>query len=139
MQALKQLKIGTWTVLPFEGIHDVPVLGFLIMNEQKERLLFLIDTVYCRYRFKTISHIMIGINYCEDMLRKNIQKGIINTALGRRIMQTHCGLKTAVDFLKINVCSATKEIHVLHCSESNLDKAKAKTEIQKLTGKVVYI
>ena len=137
VQTMKQFKIGTWKILPFDGIHDVPILNFLIMNEQRERLLFLIDTAYCKYRFKNLSHIMIGINYCENILRNNIQNGTINAALSQRIMQNHCGLRRALEFLKINVCSNTKEIHVTHISNSNADKAQIKEAIQRLTGKLV--
>ena len=139
IEAMKQLKIGTWSVLPFDGIHDVPVLGFLIMNGQGERLLFLIDSVYSKYRFKNLKHIMIGINYCNDMLRKNIQCSAINATLGRRIMQTHCSLQSALDFLKINVCSDTESVHILHISNANADKDRIKDAVQRQTGKLVLI
>lgn len=138
-QALKQFKIGSWTVLPFDGIHDIPVLNFLLMNEQEERLLFLIDSMYCKYRFKNLSYIMVGINYCEDRLRKNIQKGIINAALGWRIMQSHCSLKTGLEFFRDQNLSQVKQINILHCSEANADKDRIKEAVQKQTGKLVFI
>ena len=139
IQAMKQFNVESFTILPFDGVHDIPVLGFLIQNKQNEKLYFIIDSAYCKYRFKNLNYILIGINYCEDVLRKNIREGTIDAALGRRIMRTHCGLQVALEFLKINVCKHTKEIHVLHTSETNADKDQIKEAIQRQTGKLVLM
>src|SRR5690625_1084075 len=41
VKAKEQFTIGTWKVLPFDVEHDVnEPLGFLLMNEQGEKLLF---------------------------------------------------------------------------------------------------
>lgn len=139
IQTLKQFKIGTWTVLPLDGIHNISVLGFLIMNKQGERLLFLIDTAYCKYRFKNLNYIMIGINYCKDILKKNIKDGRLNPALGRRIMQSHLSLSTALEFFKAQDLSQVQEIHILHCSEMNADKNRIKEAVQRQTAKLVIV
>ncbi len=139
IQPMRQFNVGSLTILPFDGVHDIPVLGFLIQNKQNEKLCFIIDSAYCKYRFKNLNYILIGINYCEDILRKNIREGIIHAALGRRIMRAHYGLQAALEFLKINTCKHTKEIHVLHTSETNADKDQIKEAIQKQTGKLVLM
>src|SRR5690625_843746 len=65
----EQFSIGTWTVLPFDVEHDVSEpLGFLLMNQQGEKLLFATDTFYVRYKFKGLTHIMIECNYSMDIL-----------------------------------------------------------------------
>lgn len=138
VEHLKLFSVGTFKVLPFIIPHDVDNLGFLIQSG-KDKFLYLIDCTYCPYRFRGLTHIAIGINYDTDILKKNVKKGRIHPGLTKRIMQSHCSLKTGLEFFKAQDLSQVQEIHVLHCSESNLDKAKAKREIQKFTGKLVYI
>ena len=126
-------------MLPLDGIHDVPVLNFLIVGRQEKKLLFLIDSAYSKYRFKDVNYIMLGINFDSDILKRNVKSGRIHPGLARRIMQSHCSLKTALQFFKDQDLSRIEEIHVLHCSEANLDKDKAKEAIQRATGKLVTI
>jgi len=139
IQPLKQFQADTWTVLPLNGIHDVPVLNFLIVGRQGKKLLFLIDSAYSKYRFKDVNYIMIGINFDNDILRKNVKIGRIHPGLARRIVQSHMSLKTALQFFKDQDLSKVEAIHVLHCSEANLDKDKAKEAIQRVSGKLVVI
>lgn len=138
IQHLKQFFIGSFKILPFSIPHDVPCLAFLFQSNNN-KFLFLIDCLYCPYKFSGLTGIAIGINYDSDILRQNIQAGYLDPALGRRIIANHLSLSTALDFFKAQDLSKVEAIHVLHCSESNLDKKKAEKEIQKLTGKLVII
>ena len=138
IEPMKQFSIGSFQVLPFSIPHDAPNLGFLLQSG-KDKFLFLIDCTYCPYKFSGLTGIDIGINYDSDIMQNNIQKGHLNPALGRRIMANHMSLSTALDFFKAQDLSKVQIIHVLHCSESNLDKEKTKKEIQKLTGKLILI
>ena len=130
IQPLKQFQVGPWTVLPLDGIHDVPVLNFLIVGRQGKKLLFLIDSAYSKYRFKDVNYIMLGINFDSDILKKNVKAGRIHLGLAQRIIQSHMSLKTALQFFRDQDLSKVEEIHVIHCSEMNLDKDKAKEAIQ---------
>ncbi|MBE9572211.1 MAG: MBL fold metallo-hydrolase [Proteobacteria bacterium] len=134
----KPFTVGTFTVLPFSVPHDIPNLAF-VLTSGKHKCLFMIDALYCPYHFIGLTHIFLGINFDNDILRENVRAGSIDPALARRIMSNHMSLGTALNFFKAQDLSKVQEIHVLHCSESNLDKDKAKTEIQKLSGKVVII
>lgn len=139
IQTMKQFQINSFNILPFDGVHNVPVLGFLIMSGQGDRLLFLIDTVYSKYRFKNLNYIMIAINYEIDILKKNVKEGRIHPALAKRIIQSHCSLKTGLEFFRDQDLSHVQEIHVLHVSETNADKNRIKEAVQRQTGKLVLI
>lgn len=139
IQTMKQFQINSFNILPFDGVHNVPVLGFLIMSGQGDRLLFLIDTVYSKYRFKNLNYIMIAINYEIDILKKNVKEGRIHPALAKRIIQSHCSLKTGLEFFRDQDLSHVQEIHVLHVSETNADKNRIKEAVMRQTGKLVFI
>lgn len=136
----KQFQIGTWTILPFDVEHDAadPV-GFLLANEQGDKLLFATDTYYVKYKFKGLTHIMVECNYSLDILNSNIAEGITPRIMKRRLMKSHFSLENVKEFLRVNDLSKVKEIHLLHLSDSNSNEIEFKKSIQELTGKVVYI
>src|SRR5699024_6505144 len=140
IESKKTYSIGTWKVLPFDVEHDVnEPLGFLLMNEVGDKLLFATDTYYVRYRFKGLTHIMVECNYSMDILEENIASGRVHKAMKRRLLKSHFSLENVKEFLKANDLSKVQEIHLMHLSNDNSDEARFKREIQELTGKPVYI
>lgn len=140
VKALEQVQIGDWTVLPFETQHDAAEpLGFLLANSAGEKLLYATDTFYLRYRFQCLTHIMIETNYSLDILKANIEAGLVEPALKNRILKSHFSLEHVKDFLRANDLSKVREIHLLHLSDNNSDAERFKNEIQALTGRPVYV
>lgn len=140
IESKKTYSIGTWKVLPFDVEHDVnEPLGFLLMNEVGDKLLFATDTYYVRYQFKGLTHIMVESNYSMDILEENIASGRVHKAMKRRLLKSHFSLENVKEFLKANDLSKVQEIHLMHLSNDNSDEARFKREIQELTGKPVYI
>ena len=140
VETKKQFQIGTWTILPFDVQHDVSEpFGYLLVNQQGEKLLFATDTYYIRYKFKGLTHLLIECNYSLDILEQNIEEGITPRVMKNRLIKSHFSLENVKEFLKANDLSKVQEIHLLHLSDSNSNEALFKREIQELTGKVVYI
>ncbi|WLR50061.1 MBL fold metallo-hydrolase [Bacillus tianshenii] len=140
VQAKMQFKIGTWTILPFDVQHDVSEpLGFLLMNESGEKVLFATDTYYIKYRFKGLTHIMVECNYSMSILNENIATGKVHKAMKKRLIRSHFSLENVKEFLKVNDLTRVQEIWILHLSDTNSDEAEFKREVQELTGKVVYV
>lgn len=139
-KSLSSFRVASWLVKAFKAEHDTnePV-GYLLQNRDGERLLFLTDSYYCRYKFKGLTHIMIECNYAKDILDKNIEEGRIIKPMKDRIIQSHFELGNVKNFLKANDLSKVKEIWLLHLSDDNSDEERFKREIQEETGKVVYI
>jgi glyoxylase-like metal-dependent hydrolase (beta-lactamase superfamily II) len=47
--------LGTWLMLAFDAVHDVPCLGFLLASSvTRENLVYLTDSAYCKYRFRIL-------------------------------------------------------------------------------------
>lgn len=140
VKAREQLKVGTWTILPFETEHDaVEPLGYLIVNNAEDKLLYATDTYYIRYRFRGLTHIMVECNYSIDILRDNVVNGTVPVELKNRLLRSHFGLHNVKGFLRANDLSKVQEIWLLHLSDGNSDADRFKKEIQELTGKMVFI
>jgi len=135
----KQFQIDTWTVLPFETVHDAAEpLGFLLASETGEKLLFATDTAYIRYRFRGLTHIMVECNYDTGILHRNVRSGIVQREV-KRLIRSHFSLENVKGFLKANDLSRVRQIWLLHLSDDNSNAKQFKREIQELTGKEVYV
>ena len=141
VKAREQFSAGTWTILPLEAQHDAPEpVGFLLQSRNtSSKLLFLTDSFYCRYRFKSLTHIMVECNYAADILDANVKAGTVPVAMKKRIMRSHFSLENVKEFLKANDLSRVRQIWLLHLSDGNSDAERFKREIQGLTGKEVYV
>jgi phosphoribosyl 1,2-cyclic phosphodiesterase len=136
----KQFTVGTWTILPFDVQHDVSEpFGFLLANEEGEKLLFATDTYYIKYKFKGLSHLMIETNYCQSVLDANVESGRIHPSMRKRVMKSHFSLENVIEFLKANDLSKLQEIWLLHLSDSNSDEELIRNEVAKVTGKLIHI
>ncbi|AJS59882.1 MBL fold metallo-hydrolase [Paenibacillus sp. IHBB 10380] len=135
-----QFAIGTWTIKPFEIEHDAEEpLGFVLANQAGDKLVFLTDTYYCRYRFVGLTHIMVECNYSLDIINSRVAKGDLHPAQKKRLLRSHFGLEHVKGFLRANDISKVQEIWLLHLSDGNSDAARFKQEIQETTGKLVYV
>lgn len=140
VKAREQVKIGSFTMMPFETEHDAAEpLGFLLVNQSGEKLLFATDTYYVKYRFRGLTYIMIECNYSADILRDNIESGRVPGVLKNRLLKSHFSLEHVKEFLSANDLSQVREIWLLHLSGNNSDAKRFKREVEELTGKMVFI
>jgi phosphoribosyl 1,2-cyclic phosphodiesterase len=139
VKVLEQVQIGDWTVLPFDAVHDAAEpLGFLIAGEG-EKVLYLTDTAYCRYRFNGLTRIMVECNYSREILDRNIEAGKLHPGLRRRLLRSHMGLERVLAFLAANDLSQVRGIMLLHLSDGNSDAMGFKKAIQAATGRMVRV
>ena len=132
--------VGTWTVRSFDVQHDAAEpTGFIFENQQGERLLFVTDTYYVKYRFKGITHMMVETNYSLEIIKEKVMMHEVQGYLKNRILKSHFEFENAKEFIRTNQSDQLKEIWLLHLSDSNSDEELFKQEIQALTGVPVYI
>lgn len=140
IQSKKQFQLGTWTILPFDVQHDVSEpLGFLLVNQVGEKLLFATDTYYIKYKFQGLTHVMVEANYSMKILNENILSGRTPAVMKKRLMRSHFSLENVKDFFNANDLSKVQEIWLLHLSDSNSNEEQFKRGIMELTGKMVFI
>lgn len=138
ISAQKQFRVGTWSILPFDTIHDcAEPLGLLIVSG-KNKILFATDTAYIKYKFNGLTHILIECNYQQDILQKNIDSGMVEYGMKKRLLETHMGLQQTIGFLKANDLSKVQEIYLIHLSNRNSDAGMMRIAVIKETGKPVY-
>ena len=133
LQAGVEQKIGPWTVLPFDLVHDVPCLGFLIAYKD-ELLLFVPDTGYVPNRFRGVTILAIECNFAEDILSKNILNGSLPAVVGHRIRRNHLSLEVLIEMLHSNNFSQCQQVYLLHLSDGNSDEARMIKEVEMATG-----
>lgn len=132
-------KIGTWYVTPFETKHDVAEpCGFLIDNTAGDRLVFVTDSYYVKYRFPNVSHMMVEANYSKEIVDQKMNRGF-DIKRKERLLESHFDFERTLDFIKINKSDRLQEVWLLHLSDANSHEQKFKEDTQKLVGVPVYI
>lgn len=141
ISAKKPLQIGSWVVKPFEVQHDAnDPIGFILWSRNTgDKLIYITDSFYSKYIFNKPDYIMVECNYSEEILKKNVKAGKVHPVLEKRLKRSHFSLENVKDFLKSNDLRNTKEIWLLHLSNTNSDEKLFKKTIQELTGKLVKI
>ncbi len=140
IKAHETLKVGGFTILPFDTQHDAQEpLGLLIQHKDMGKLLFITDSYYCKYKFREVNHILVECNYKKEILDENIDNGKVPEFIRDRIIKSHFELENVKDFLRSSDLINTKNIVLIHLSSQNSDKKLFKKEIEKSTGRPVYI
>lgn len=130
--------LGGFKILPIPMKHDVPCHGFYINHKDCGNILFVTDTYYIPDTFTQINHIMVEVNFDQEILDANIEKGL-HKSVRDRVMQSHMSIQTFKDFLRANDLSQVRNIILLHLSSGNSDAARFQKEIEEMTGKNVII
>ncbi|EMZ05520.1 beta-lactamase, partial [Staphylococcus aureus M1067] len=112
IKAKQELRIGTWSILPFDIEHDAnePV-AFLLQSTLGYKVLYVTDTKYLKYKFNGITHMMLEVNYIYEQMQENIKNGSVHSTLANRIMESHFSLEHAIGMLKANDLTRLEEIH----------------------------
>lgn len=139
VRALEKFTIGSWSILPFDAVHDArEPLGYLLASGT-DKLLFVTDTAYITHRFTGLTHIMIECNYCAEVLDRNVANGSVSAQMKKRLLFSHFGLEKVAEFMRATDRSRLKEVWLLHASNGNSDAAMMKRTIQGIAGCPVYV
>lgn len=134
VEAGRQFRVGPFNVVAFDTVHDVPgALGFLI-SDGGDKLLFAVDTSYIKYQFHGLTHICIECNWSEETICEGLEQ-----FMKIRLLRSHMSLSVCKQFLMSQDLAPVREINLLHLSDRNGNGGFFKREIQKATGKPVYV
>ena len=137
----RPFSVGTFNITAFRVMHDAKEpFGFVVHSiSSKETVLYITDTSYSPVKFNNLTHIMLEINYSDEILAENYKSGRINSSRGIRTTYNHMNLDTALDLLRKNWSPYLRQIWLLHLSDANSDAAFFKSEVEKVTGSEVII
>jgi phosphoribosyl 1,2-cyclic phosphodiesterase len=120
--------IGTTLVRSFMVRHDTLNHGFMFRGADGETCVFLIDTFYSTVRFTFPPTIVaIECNYARDLMQPG-------DSINDRLFASHMSLDQCIKTLQAWDLSKTREIHLLHLSDSRSDEARFVREVQAATG-----
>lgn len=105
---------GNWTHTNADG-SECPCYGFLITHPEMGRMLYITDTNLIKWRFKGITHILLGVNYDKDLVDKD------NDPKTRHVFRGHLSIDTACDFVKANYSDILQNVIMCHLSSENAD------------------
>jgi len=133
----KTQKIGGFTILPFNTVHDAAEpCGFLIHNRETGTMLFATDTFCLPNTFAGLTNVMIECNYDEDLL---YAREDIPDTLKDRIRSSHMSVITCIEALQANDLTKVNNIILLHLSEGDGDPVSFQEKVTASTGKNVTV
>ena len=126
--------LGGFKVYAFETHHDADqALGFAVHETATKRtLLFATDTSHITQRFRVPFNIVaIECSYDKAVLQARVDSGDINETLAKRLLTSHMERRTTETYLN-QYCdlSRCEQIHLLHLSADNTDKAQVRRHIE---------
>lgn len=128
-----------WFIQGFPVEHDAAEpWGFVIQNKG-EKVVYLTDTAYSRFRFPNVTHFMVEANHSAEVLDQRIEAGVTDRAMKPRLLQTHMSIETCKQLLLANDLSKCQGIWLLHLSDNHSDADHFKRTIQEATGVPTYI
>lgn len=131
---------GNFRIMPFPVQHDAKEpFGYLIQHPECGTVLFATDTYYLRYRFAHLSNILIECNYSLELLRDNMEQGLIDRKRYDRTVKSHMSYDTCRETLLANDLSEVNNIVLLHLSADNSNAEAFRQGIASATGKDVTI
>lgn len=135
----KGYKVGRFKVYPFNAAHDVPCVGYVIQHPDCGSLLFLTDSCECLHVFKGLNHVLIECNYSMQNLVQAVNEGRTLKSQLERLPNSHMELQMCKSVLLEHDLTDVQNIVLLHLSHQNSDKALFISEIERATGKPVYV
>lgn len=120
-------RLDSFDVLAFDVNHDaLEPLGFVIREKATgEYMLFAADTSHIAARFRfPFSIVAIECSYEKELLEGKVEREEVNESLAVRLLTSHQEQAVCLRYLK-DCCnlSQCRELHLLHLSGSNIDKA----------------
>ena len=133
--------IGTWTIDAFATVHDCPgSLGFVVTNQQGERLLYATDTQYLSPRWGDGCEILaLEANYSLEKLKENVGTGEVDRTVKHRVLWNHQSIETVLKFLERTDRSRLVEVVLLHLSSANSDEVAFKKAVAEIVGVPVRV
>lgn len=105
---------GSWTHTNANG-EPCPIFGFLITHPEMGRMLYITDCEVIKWKFKSINHILLGVNYDKDLVDTDNPKA-------NHVFRGHLSIDTACDFVKSNDSDSLQNVIMCHLSSENADK-----------------
>ncbi len=126
-------------VAAFPVQHDAKEPCGFLLDDGEDRILYATDTYYLKYKFPGLTVAMIEANHSYDIIRRNVEAGVLDPLLAKRLTQSHFSIENVVDFFRANDLSKLREIWLIHLSDVNSDEEDFRRRVAEVTGKPVFV
>lgn len=129
----KPFMVGNFKVMAISTQHDSPnPVGYLIKHPVMGTMLFATDTFYLRQKFSfPIHHILLECNYDTNILKANLERGIIDSKRYDRTFTTHMSLDNCIGTLKAMNLTELKNLMLIHLSSENSNEHLCRERITR--------
>mgnify|MGYP004518790131 CR=1 FL=1 len=115
---------GRWTHTNADG-SECPCYGFLITHPEMGRMIYATDTELIKWRFKNVNHILLGVNYDQELLSGDDAKK-------NHVVRGHMSIDTACEFVKANASPDLQNVVMCHLSKENADSDSFIEKMEKV-------
>ena len=119
---------GKWTHTNGDG-SECPCYGFWIQHPEMGTMIYATDTELIKWRFKNVNHILLGVNYDQELLSGDDAKK-------NHVVRGHMSIGTACEFVKANVSDQLQNVVMCHLSKENADAGKFLEKMKKAVPNV---
>ena len=130
LESMKPKVVGEFYIWPFGVNHDArEPMGFIIEHRECGKILFVTDTRFVSYNFRSqkVDHIMVEANYDDSIVDARVQEGDIVLSQAARIKGAHMSIRHTCEFLRANETGNLKTVTLLHLSSDNANAERFKT------------
>lgn len=127
--------LGSFQITTFDLPHNgTENRGFFIQTLDNQRILYLTDFEYCRYRFteQKVNHILIECNYQKELVERDLPNY-------EHKIRGHCSLETCKSFIESNKTNALRTVILCHMSGDSCNAEECLSEVQNVVGEGVNI
>lgn len=122
--------LGSFQITTFDLPHNgTENRGFFIRTLDNERILYLTDFEYCRYRFteQKVNHIMIECNYQKELVERDLPNY-------EHKIRGHASLETCKNFITANKTNALRTVVLCHMGQETTVAEECLAEVQSVCG-----
>lgn len=115
--------------------HNAECYAYLIEHEEIGRLLFATDLEMFPYKIRNLNHILIEMNYSEDIVIDRLVKNDILRSQSRN----HSEMNDTIDALRNNYNSNLQNVVLIHLSDSLSNEKLFKDTVRSEIGVTPYV
>lgn len=127
-------EFGSFKIKTFQLPHDGTLNCGYFITVGDQKILYMTDFEYCRYKFtkQNVDHILIECNYQQELINEDLPQFVHK-------IRGHASLNTCKDFIDVNKSDNLKTVLLLHMGGDTCNAMECVEQIQEIVGKDVIV
>lgn len=131
---IAKCSMGSFDVSCFDLPHNGTWNNGFLIKVDGQKVLYMTDFEYCKYRFKkqAVNHIIIECNYQQRFVDRDLPNY-------EHKIRGHCSFDTCLDFIRENKTSQLRTVTIIHMGGDTCNPQECVDEIKKVVGASVNV